>query len=99
MNLRLLILGSVAAISLSGCSTEPEQETKTVNEDAIVYTFYRNSVLDPSMRVHVATFDSKEGGAMNPDYNRASCEETAGIYRKLDTDNKNWWCEKGRYRP
>ena len=63
-----------------------------------VYTFYRNSLLDPSKRIHVATFDSKAGMPSNPDYNRLSCEETAMLYNKNDPSGQVWWCEKGKYR-
>ena len=85
MRVIVLILG----LLLAACNQT------NVQTEANVYTFYRNSILEPSMRIHVATFDSVD----RTDYNRASCEEAAGLYRKHDTEKKNWWCEKGRYRP
>lgn len=64
-----------------------------------VYTLYRNSALDPSMRVHVATFDSREGGVSVPAYNQLNCAEAAELYNRNDTERKHWWCEGGRFRP
>ncbi|MDQ7020123.1 MAG: hypothetical protein Q9M33_13295 [Robiginitomaculum sp.] len=63
------------------------------------YTLYRNSEILPNARIHYATFDSKEGGKFTPDYNEKNCREAAAIYRKYDPAKKNWWCEKGKFRP
>lgn len=81
---------SVAAIILLGVLTA------CVHPDP-VYTLYRNSILDPSMRIHVATFDTREGSNSNP-YNQQQCEEIATLLRSNDEDQKRWWCEKGRFR-
>jgi hypothetical protein len=58
--------------------------------DDHVYTLYRNSLLDLSiMRVHVASFDSKDGEK----YNQENCQIAASLFQA------KFWCEKGRYRP
>ena len=62
------------------------------------YTLYRDSPIDKTMRIHVATFDSKAGGDMNPDYSRVACEETASMWQSNDSLRRNWWCEQGQYR-
>ena len=82
----LALLTLVAALANAGC-TQP-------NDD--VYSLYRNSVLDPTMRIHVATFDSSEGGDIRAAYKRLNCEEAAQLYLANDGEQKRWWCEPGR---
>ncbi len=94
--LRLLIVPLL--FLLISCRQSEVVTVKTEANDAEVYTFYRNSLLDPAMRIHVSTYDSKEGGKANPDYNRAACEEAAQLFREMDATKKHWWCEKGKYR-
>lgn len=87
-----VLLMVIMFIWVSACCKSPASATDT-------QTLYRNSILDPSMRIHVATFDSAEGGEFNPDYNRAACSETAKLYQENDSAQKDWWCEKGSFRP
>jgi hypothetical protein len=47
------LVAGLAAITLQACSI--------LNGGA--FTLYRNSVLDSSMRIHVATFDAADGQA------------------------------------
>jgi hypothetical protein len=65
---------------------------KAGNDD--IYTLYRNSPIDPNLRIHVATFDAEDGEA----YNHENCE----VARKLFVGQRGvtalYWCEKGRYR-
>ena len=42
-----------------------------------VFTLYRNSVLDASMRMHVATFDTDQGSA----YNQENCWTAQKLFR------------------
>ena len=87
-------IGLLAAIIvLQSCNQVPLIQSK----NDTTYTLYRNSILDANMRIHVATFDSEEGGKLNPDYNNASCRETAELYNKYDTAGKLWWCEVGKF--
>lgn len=69
---------SVVACSPSGDST---------------YTLYRNSVLDSSTRIHVASFDTAEGN----DYNSENCELARALFQGQDGVSVRYWCEKGRF--
>lgn len=59
-----------------------------------IYTLYRNSVLDPNMRIHVSTFDA-EGDS---DYNRGNCDLAKDLFMKQEGVKTIFWCEKGKYR-
>jgi hypothetical protein len=59
------------------------------------YTLYRSSHLDPSKRIHVATFDARESGT----YNFENCSLASDLYNAQDEIRVRFWCEKGRYRP
>jgi hypothetical protein len=58
------------------------------------YTLYRNSVLDETMRLHVATFDSKDGEK----YNQGNCYIAKELFQKQDGVTTKFWCEKGKFR-
>jgi len=66
-----------------------------------IYTLYRNSPTDRSMRLHVATFDSDEGYD-DPEYNLENCQHAAQLFTEqppMDWGKSLvWWCEQGRYR-
>jgi hypothetical protein len=64
----------------------------TAGEDD-VYTLYRNSVLDPAMRIHVATFDTGDGR----EYNDENCNLAADLFQHQDGLKTRFWCELGRY--
>jgi hypothetical protein len=68
---------------MSGCS-----------QDSGVYTLYRASPIDPTMRLHMATFDSEDGDA----YNGGNCNIAAGLFVSQPGVTVRYWCEKGRYR-
>jgi hypothetical protein len=75
--------GTIAVLLLlSGCG----------DEDAI--TLYRNSILDPGMRVHVGSFDSGQGA----DYNAKNCKVAAELFGAQEGVQTRFWCEKGRFR-
>ena len=59
-----------------------------------VYTLYRNSIMDTTMRVHVASFDSANG----KDYNAENCFLTSDLYQDQEGVQVRFWCEPGRYR-
>jgi hypothetical protein len=58
------------------------------------YTLYRNSVSDEMMRLHVATFDAKNGEK----YNQGNCEITRELFQKQDGVKVKFWCEKGVFK-
>ena len=62
--------------------------------DSGAYTLYRTSVVSGVTRVHVATFDAKDGGA----YNRENCEQVAGFYSAQLGIEARFWCEPGFFR-
>lgn len=72
-----------AALVAMGCNGEGQS-----------FTLYRNSVSDPSMRIHVASFDSSDG----PEYNRGNCEQAQQLFQNQSGVKTKFWCEKGRYR-
>ncbi len=57
------------------------------------YTLYRNSVIDKTMRLHVATFDAKDGEK----YNQENCEIARELFQKQDGVITKFWCEKGKF--
>ncbi|KRG80741.1 hypothetical protein H7691_12405 [Stenotrophomonas sp. CW117] len=79
---KVLIISAAVAL-LAGCSS-----------DAGTYTLYRNSALSDSMRVHVATFNSKEGD----NYNRENCDLAAQLFAAQPGIGTRFWCEKGAFR-
>lgn len=58
------------------------------------YTLYRNSLAEPTMRVHVASFDTNNGG----DYNSENCEVAANLFQTQDGVKTRFWCEPGPFR-
>lgn len=59
------------------------------------YTLYRSSPADAGMRIHIATFDAKDGDA----YNRENCNFASKLYQGQPGVTVRFWCEKGRYQP
>lgn len=67
----------------------------TCSSSSQTYTLYRNSVVNDSLRVHVATFDAGESEI----YNRDICNEVSALmHAKSGPVKLRYWCEKGRYR-
>jgi hypothetical protein len=59
-----------------------------------VYTLYRNSIVNPSMRIHVATFNAVDGEA----YNNENCNLAVHLFQAQPNIATKFWCEKGSYR-
>jgi hypothetical protein len=59
-----------------------------------IYTLYRSSVVNDSLRIHVATFDAAE----NEIYNRDNCEEARTLFQSQPGVKTRFWCEKGTYQ-
>ncbi len=78
----LLLVGAL----LAGCS--PLQADS-------VYTLYRDSLIQPGARIHVASFDAAEG----EEYNAENCEVARQLFQAQEGVQTQFWCEKGRYRP
>lgn len=77
------------ALVLAGCSSNR------------IYTLYRSSGADSlliaggedPLRIHVATFDAKDGEA----YNSENCREAAKLMGERPGVYVRYWCEKGRF--
>ncbi|MEQ5872599.1 hypothetical protein J4E08_22310 [Sagittula sp. NFXS13] len=58
------------------------------------FTLYRSSLVDPMMRVHIATFDAEVRGTT---YNQANCLTAADLFMSQEGVSLRFWCEPGRY--
>ena len=58
------------------------------------FTLYRSSMTDPTMRVHIATFDTDNKAA----YNQGNCDLARDLFQSQQGVKVKFWCEKGRYR-
>jgi hypothetical protein len=56
-----------------------------------VFTLYRSSIFDGTMRIHVATFDAKAGTA----YNEENCAVARDLFRNQPGVTVAYWCEAG----
>jgi hypothetical protein len=65
----------------------------SAQSDSDIYTLYRNSALDASMRIHAATFDSIDGSR----YNAENCNLAADLFQRQEGVKTRFWCEKGRF--
>jgi hypothetical protein len=74
----------VATTVIGGCS--PKNST---------FTLYRTSVLAPSSRIHIATFDANESSET---YNQENCELVRGLMERQPRVTVRYWCEKGNFR-
>ena len=55
------------------------------------YTLYRNSIADEFERIHVASFNAKEGEK----YNQENCDIAKDLFQKQEGVLTKFWCEKG----
>lgn len=53
------------------------------------FNLYRDSVLDTSMRIYIATFNSDEGS----DYNFENCTVAAKLFQDQPGVRTRFWCE------
>jgi hypothetical protein len=84
--MKMIVLLTVA-IGMSGCA---------FGSDGDAATLYRNPIVgDPNERVHVATFDSKDGKS----YNWTNCTTFADLVMQQEGVEVRYWCEAGRFRP
>ena len=57
----------------------------------VVFTLYRNSAIDASMRMHIATFDADQGAS----YNQENCSTAQKLFQAQSGVTVRFWCEKG----
>ena len=61
------------------------------------YTLYRSSAVasgGESWRLHVASFDAKDGES----YNRENCQIAQDLFQRQPGVTVKYWCEKGSYK-
>lgn len=79
----LMLLAS--GLVVCGCSDRSE-----------VVTLYRSPVIGPvGERIHVGTFDAKDGRA----YNWENCQIAARLLGSQPGVTVRYWCEVGPFRP
>lgn len=78
------VLAAGMAMFLTGCDAFSSS----------VYTLYRSSLIDPNLRVHVATFDASG----REEYNRENCAIAAKLFGDQPGVRTKFWCEKGRFK-
>lgn len=62
-------------------------------ESDATFSLIRDSALDPTMRIHVATFDTREGKA----YNLENCNLVAVLMQQQPGVTTRFWCERGAF--
>jgi hypothetical protein len=85
--MRTVSVAFALAVALSGYSASGASDDRT-------FTLYRNSITDPNMRIHIATFDASE----KEEYNRENCEIAAKLFGAQPGVKTKFWCEKGGFR-
>jgi len=58
------------------------------------FTLYRNSPLDPTMRIHIATFNATDGEK----YNAENCDAAANLFVSQAGVKVRYWCERGGFK-
>lgn len=86
MKLKKFVLLSFAFFILGSCC-------KHANDDES-YTLYRTSVFEGVGRMHIATFNSKDGDS----YNDENCNLAAKLFQNQPYVKTRIWCEKGSYK-
>lgn len=81
--MKFLLLVAVSAFGVSASALAAD-----------TFTLYRNSAIDASMRIHMATFDAKNDGS----YNRDNCNIAAGLFQNQPGVKTRYWCEKGSFK-
>lgn len=86
MTARGLIAGAAVGYiaALTGCGVS----------DGDTYTLYRSSVIVQDARLHVASFDTAEGGK----YNNENCQQAQELFQGDPKVHVRFWCEKGRFK-
>lgn len=84
----------LAAITIAFVALPMGASLGQTDKAAGAYTLYRNTPIDPSMRIHVATFDASDGAR----YNEDNCTISAKLFAAQLGVVVRYWCENGQYR-
>jgi hypothetical protein len=98
-NLTATICLTIAVLlGSAGVSWSAEHRSEKINKNNVaaesVFTLYRNNHNDPSLRVHVATFDTRNSG----EHNKLHCDKAVKYFRsdaKSRGSDERYWCEVG----
>ena len=88
MKKTLIVIFALVQLATLASATEP-----TRLDAKSAFTLLRNSVLSESLRIHVATFDSKDGFG----YNKQNCEVAKKLFQKQQGVRVKYWCENGYF--
>jgi hypothetical protein len=96
--LGMLLIACLASV-VTSCA---KQQSSLTQDSRFTCTLYRNSLTDPSMRIHIATFDSVDDkGAVSENgltYNGANCDIARGLFQSQGGVTVKFWCEQGKAR-
>jgi len=83
------------AVLFACCAAISATTTAAPDDNSgVVFTLYRNSAVNGTLRMHVATFDAADGKA----YNLANCDHAADLFEVQPGVKTRFWCEPGRFR-
>ena len=82
------------AVLFACCAAISATTTAATDDNSVVFTLYRNSAVNGTLRMHVATFDAADGKA----YNLANCDHAADLFEGQPGVKTRFWCEPGRFR-
>lgn len=91
-NPKILVLACLCAI-LGSSFAQADVGLRTSDD---VFTLYRSSALrnGQAWRLHVATFDAKDG----KEYNQGNCEIARELFQNQPNVTVHYWCEKGYFK-
>lgn len=92
-NPKILITACLCAV-LGSNFAQADIGLRKSGDDA--FTLYRSSALrdGQTWRLHVATFDARDG----KDYNQDNCEVARELFQKQPDVTVHYWCEKGYFK-
>ncbi len=83
------------AVLFACCAAISATTTAAPDDNSgVVFTLYRNSAVNGTLRMHVATFDAADGKA----YSLANCDHAADLFEGQPGVKTRFWCEPGRFR-
>lgn len=92
--------GVISVALLASVAMGCDKQSPQASDSRFIWTLYRNSVTDPTMRIHIATFDSiDDQGTVSENgltYNGANCDLARGLFQSQDGVKVKFWCEQGK---
>jgi hypothetical protein len=91
MNIQVMC---IMALFCAGCSNLAKSDNHASDSDS--FTLYRNSPIDLTMRIYIATFDSTEGYD-DRDYNFENCTRAERAFENdAQFGGAHFYCQEGR---